>query len=158
MTIDRPSELAEFPQPLAEAVVTVLQRRGIAAEVERGGLGDGEAVVVVPAAQRDEAVAAMAANMEEIRRQARPVSGEADGERPPSRSATPEAAVLDDGEEEASRPLVSERLRQLWPLPVLLVPLLVFLGVTQVRADVALMVLIGVMVVVVALRQGRRER
>lgn len=122
----------------------------MSAEVlERGEAAE----VMVPAARRDEAVWLMASQMDEIRQR---VSDDAPLDAP---RAAPEPRPADSTADESGfQPLVSERLRRLWPVPVLLVPLLVLLGSASVPANFAVLVLIGAMVVVVALRQRRRER
>lgn len=149
ITIDQPTPVADFPPDLAEAVAATLRAHGMAAEVVEHGEA---AEVVVPAARRDEAVSLMAAQMDEIRdrlddepQRAGPEPGE-----PPPESG--------EGRETGSPPLATERLRQLWPVALLLVPLLVLLGSASVPANFAVLVLIGGMVAVVALRQRRRQR
>lgn len=150
ITIDQPTPVADFPPDLAEAVAATLRAHGMTAEVvER----DEAAEVVVPAARREEAVSLMAAQMDEIRERL--------GEDEPQRGGpgpTEPPPANGGGEEPGSAPLATERLRRLWPVPVLLVPLLVLLGSASVPANFAVLVLIGGMVAVVALRQRRRQR
>lgn len=149
ITIDQPTPVADFPPDLAEAVAATLRAHGMAAEVVEHGEA---AEVVVPAARRDEAVSLMAAQMDEIRDR---LDDRPQRDIPASTDAPAES---DDGREPGSTPLATERLRQLWPVALLLVPLLVLLGSASVPANFAVLVLIGGMVAVVALRQRRRER
>lgn len=149
ITIDQPTPVADFPPDLAEAVAATLRAHGMAADVVEHG---DAAEVVVPAARREEAVSLMAAQMDEIRDR---LDDEPRHARPARTEPSPDGS---DGQEPGSPPLATERLRQLWPVPVLLVPLLVLLGSASVPANFAVLVLIGGMVVMVALRQRRRER
>lgn len=150
ITIDQPTPVADFPPDLAEAVAATLRAHGMTAEVvERREAAE----VVVPAARREEAVSLMAAQMDEIRERL------GDGEPQGGGSAPTEPPPASGGgEEPGPPPLATERLRRLWPVPVLLVPLLVLLGSASVPANFAVLVLIGGMVAVVALRQRRRQR
>lgn len=153
ITIDQPTPLADFPPDLADAVVATLRAHGMSAEVVERGEG---VEVVVPAARRDEALSLMAAQMDEIRDRL------TEGAQDPL-PAAPEPQSPDDDTDaaESHQPLATERLRRLWLVPVVLVPLLALLGLLgsgSVPANFAVLVLIGGMVVVVALRQRRRER
>lgn len=107
----------------------------------------------MPAARRDEALALMAARMDEIRDRVR------DGEPEPAHTGQSDAhdGDADDVPAPGSRPLVTERLRQLWAVPVLLVPLLVLLGMGSLPANFAVMVVLAGMAVVLAMRQRRRR-
>lgn len=131
-------------------MAATLREHGVPADV----VGRDEAAdVVVPAARRDEALALMAARMDEIRDRVR------DGEPEPARTGQPDGhdGDADDVPAPGSRPLVTERLRQLWPVPVLLVPLLVLLGMGSLPANFAVMVVLAGMAVVLAMRQRRRR-
>lgn len=153
IAIEQPTSVADFPPRLAEAVAATLRDHGVAAEtVDRGDAAD----VVVPAARRDDALALMAARMDEIRDRAQDESPEAASEPEPGPAAP--AGAVDEAEGGRTRPLVSERLRQLWPVPVVLVPMLVLLGSASVPANYAVLLVIGGMVAVVALRQRRQRR
>jgi hypothetical protein len=113
MAIDRPTHLADFPAPLADAVAQVLRERGLPASVDRqGDLG----VVVVPAERRDEAVDVMAAQMDEIHERAHGPAAAVPG----SKEAAEELAAQ---QEPSSRPLVSERLGPLGELLVIQLPI-----------------------------------
>lgn len=110
--------------------------------------------MVVSGTRRDDAVALMAAHMDEIRERV-------DADQP--RGSAPAAAPVDEGpveepadDEPGSRRMVFERLRAMWPVPIMLVPLLVLLGFASVPANFAVIAMIGGMVAVVALRQRRR--
>lgn len=150
ITIDQPTPVADFPPDLAEAVAATLRAHGMTAEVvERAEAAE----VVVPAARREEAVSLMAAQMDEIRERVGDDEPQGGGPAP-----TEPAPGGGDSDEPGPPPLATERLRQLWPVPVLLVPLLVLLGSASVPANFAVLVLIGGMVAVVALRQRRRQR
>lgn len=153
IAIDQPTPVADFPPDLAEAVVATLRAHGMSAEVvERGE----DVEVVVSAARRDEALSLMASQMDEIRDRL----GEAQSE--PAPIAPERQRPSDDADAPAPPPpLATERLRRLWLVPVVLVPLLALLGLlgsASVPANFAVLVLIGGMVAVVALRQRRRER
>lgn len=129
-------------------MAATLRDHGLPADVvERGD----EADVVVSADRRDDAVALMASHMDEIR-------DRVDAPEPlePTLTVTPDDDVAASEDEEASRPLVFERLRRLWLVPVMLVPPLILLGFASVPANFAVIAMIGAMVGVVALRQGRR--
>lgn len=149
ITIDQPTPVADFPPDLAEAVAATLRAHGMAAEVVEHGEA---AEVVVPGARREEAVSLMAAQMDEIRDR---LDDEPQRAGPAPTEPPPESG---DEQEPGAPLLATERLRRLWPVPVLLVPLLVLLGSASVPANFAVLVLIGGMVAVVALRQRRRER
>lgn len=120
--------------------------------VGRDAGADAEAMteVVVPAARREAALATMAEHMDEIRDRMAPSAAP-----PPAPADT--AATSEADPAPGTRPLVTERLRRLWPLPVLLVPLLVLLGAGSLPANFVVLVLIGGMVAMVALRQRRRR-
>lgn len=129
-------------------MAATLRDHGLAADVvERGD----EADVVVSADRRDDAVALMASHMDEIR-------DRVDAPEPPEPTLTvsPGDDVPASEDEEASRPLVFERLRRLWLVPVMLVPPLILLGFASVPANFAVIAMIGAMAAVVALRQRRR--
>lgn len=150
--------LADFDAPVARAVVVVLRRAGVparlAGEVPPGS-ADPELTVVVPEDRRDEALAAMAAAMEEIQAE---VSRQAPA---PTAPAGPDADDEDEDEDEEGghRPLLFERLRRLGFLPVLLVPLLVVtLSQTRLPAAYAIALVVGGAAAVVAWRDGRRRR
>lgn len=153
ITIDQPTPVADFPPDLADAVVATLRAHGMSAEVVERGEG---VEVVVPATRRDEALSLMAAQMDEIRDRL------TEGAQDPLPAAPEPQASDDDADAGGSpQPLATERLRRLWLVPVVLVPLLALLGLLgsgSVPANFAVLVLIGGMVVVVALRQRRRER
>jgi|GEM_PF-3645722 len=161
MGADPRTELADFAPPLATAVASTLREHGVAAEVE----GQDSTRVLVPASQRDEAVAIMAARMEEIRgrTQRSGTGGEAVDEEPPARTRAPSSQPARDPEpravddEPATRPLLTERLRRLWPLALLLVPAVALLGQARVPLDLVPVVLIGGMALVLMLRQRRRR-
>jgi Flp pilus assembly protein TadB len=153
IAIEQPTSVADFPPRLAEAVAATLREHGVTAEVvDRGDAAD----VVVPAARRDDALALMASRMDEIRDRAHEGSPEPAADQPEQRVTT-SGGEVDEAEERGMRPLVSERLRQLWPVPVVLVPMLVLLGSASVPANYAVLIVIGGMVLVVALRQQRRR-
>lgn len=153
ITIDQPTPVADFPPDLADAVVATLRAHGMSAEVVERGEG---VEVVVSATRRDEALSLMAAQMDEIRDRL------TEGAHDPLPAAPEPQASDDDADAGGShQPLATERLRRLWLVPVVLVPLLALLGLLgsgSVPANFAVLVLIGGMVVVVALRQRRRER
>lgn len=153
IAIDQPTPVADFPPDLAEAVAATLRAHGMSAEVVEQGE---DAEVVVPAARRDEALSVMAAQMDEIRDRL----GQGPAAPAPHAAETPPPSADDDAAG-PNPPLATERLRRLWPVPVVLVPLLALLGLlgsASVPANFAVLVLIGGMVAVVALRQRRRER
>jgi hypothetical protein len=131
-------------------VAATLRDHGVAAElIDRGDAAD----VMVSAARRDDAVAVMASHMDEIRDRVDD-GGTLDAE--PSEAADEPAGSWPLEEEPGSRRMVFERLRRMWPVPVMLVPLLLLLGLASVPANFAVIAMIGGMVAVVALRQGRR--
>lgn len=113
------AQLATFDPPLASAVVAVLRRVGISATVEP--LDHDEVEVRVPAARREEALAALASRMEEVQRLARATSGNGHsgpGEQEPVGEA-------DEGED-GGPAIVMERLRRMGlGIAVVLTPLLV---------------------------------
>jgi hypothetical protein len=152
-----PVPLADFDPPVARAVIRVLRRAGVPADVHEpatAGAGEDGVTVLVPGERRDEAMAALAAGMdaiqEELRRQAPPEHG-------PGGGTAASASAPEDAEEEP--PLVFERLRRLGFLPVLLVPLLV-VTLSQIRlsAVYAFVLLVGGAAAVVAWRDRRRHR
>lgn len=153
IAIDQPTPVADFPPDLAEAVVATLRAHGMSAEVaERGE----DVEVVVPAARREEALSLMASQMDEIRDRLGAALSE------PAPAAPERQPPSDDADAPGPHPpLATERLRRLWLVPVVLVPLLALLGLlgsASVPANFAVLVLIGGMVAVVALRQRRRQR
>ncbi len=158
MGADPPTELADFTPPLAAAVARTLREHGVAAQVD----ATEPARVLVPGSQRDEAVALMAAHMEQIRARVRPedergAAGAAQAASPPSATGPTPHREPGVEAEAATRPLLTERLRRLWPLALLLIPLVGLLGPTRVPADLALLVLVGGMALVLMLRQRRRR-
>lgn len=141
---DLDTELATFEPALAAAVVQVLRRRGVPAS--EGSSAGGEAAVLVPADRREDALRVLADRMEDIHTEARG----------PALSPTQVAELHPDEDDEATRPLVFERLRGLGLLPVLLIPLLV-LTLANVRLPMAYSVVfvVGGMALVMAWRTGR---
>jgi hypothetical protein len=145
--IPSPVPLADLDPPVARAVVAVLTRAGLPAAVAVHGaaapIAD-ELTVVVPESRREEALATMAASMEDIR-------AELDHVRP--------SRVAEEDDQDEGRPLLFERLRSLGFLPVLLVPLLVVtLSQTRLAPVYAIAIIVGGGLVLVAWRDGRRKR
>lgn len=116
------AQLATFDLPLAEAVVTVLEREGITTILAPH---DGHEVEVrVPADRRDEALALLADRMEQIHQLVKEAGAAAATPLPPTEGTAPDAD--DDIDDETGRPIVMERLRRMsFGLVILLAPLLV---------------------------------
>jgi hypothetical protein len=113
-----PVELATFDPPVARAVVAVLRRAGITAEavnVDAAERAGGEATVLVPPDDREQALALVAARMEAVRQHV--LEHE--------RRAAPPAAPPEGDDHEPRRPLVLERFRRFGFVAIALVPLLV---------------------------------
>jgi hypothetical protein len=153
--------LATFDPPVAMAVVDALRRRGVpataaadalAADPAAGAL-PGEAAVLVAPERRDEALAVLAAAMEEIAAGARDPHGGVDVD---AREGAREGA---DDDADVPRPLLFERLRRFGGVALLLIPLLVLtLQVPPVSVRYAAVLLIGGLVVLVALRDRWSDR
>jgi hypothetical protein len=149
--------LATFDPPVAMAVVDALRRRGVpataaadalAADPAAGAL-PGEAAVLVAPERRDEALAVLAAAMEEI----------AAGARDPHGGVDVDAREGADDDADVPRPLLFERLRRFGGVALLLIPLLVLtLQVPPVSVRYAAVLLIGGLVVLVALRDRWSDR
>ena len=130
--------LAEFPPTLAAAVVTVLRRAGVPATLGDPVAGTSDVSVLVPGDRRGDALTALAIRMEEVREEAEAESGSG-------------ARAEDDAEEPA--PLVMERLRNLGVVAMVLTPLLIItLAAPGMPMWLAIVIYIGVLAVVVALR------
>lgn len=157
-TPDAPTEeLASFAPALAEAVAAVLSEAGVPTIL--GEAPDGELSVLVPRERRGEALAALAARMDEIQARA---TGD------PRYSSEMVSGCYEDshvtggewayGEaaESGGPPLVLDRFRSLGWVAVALVPLLI-IGLARVRlpAMVVLLLMIGSVVLVAAWRSGR---
>lgn len=145
---DTPTEeLASFDPPLAEAVAGVLLAAGV--PVTLADAPGGERSVLVPRARREEALAALAARMDEV--QALAGSGHA-ADNGPGADAVYHTEDLDDED----RTLVLDRFRSFGWVAVALVPLLVIsLSGVRLPAGVVVALVIGSVVVVSAWRTGR---
>lgn len=142
---DQAAELASFEQPLAAAVVRVLRREGVPADERRGP--DAEVTVLVPAERRADAMRVLAARMEDIRDAVEPARGPSSG------------GEVGEGDEEAARPLLFERLRRLGLLPIALIPLLIItLANVRLPMAYAAAVLVGGMALLLAWRNGRFDK
>jgi hypothetical protein len=148
-----PVELATFDPPVARAVVSVLRRAGIGADavdLDTAELAGGEATVLVPPHQRDEALHLLAGRMEAIRQHV------LEHER---RAAPPAPSVEVDDEAGPHRPLVLEQFRRFGFVAIALVPVLV-VTLANVRLPgvyVGALVLGGI-VLLTAWRNGRFDR
>lgn len=117
---------------------------------------DGQVEVRVPADERDRAFDLIAAHMEDLVAAARadaattPTAGNGQGAHAHTGWDDGGAADPEDGH---GRPLVSERLRALGFLPILLIPLMVVvLGASRLPRSWILILFVGAAVAVVALR------
>jgi hypothetical protein len=147
-----PVELASFDPPVARAVVAVLRRAGVAAEasdVDTAEAAGGEATVLVSPAQRDAALALVAARMEDVRQHV--LEHE--------RRVAPPPEVVEVDDDEPRRPLVLERFRRLGFIAIALVPALV-VTLANVRLPAAYVgaIVLGGIVLLTAWRNGRFDR
>jgi hypothetical protein len=138
---DATTHLETYSAPLALAVVEILREGGIPAWAQDpSGHRSGELAVRVPEGLRAEALAMVANRMEEIHGAA--------GAAPPTGE-----------DDEASRPIILERFRRLGFLALLLAPLLVVtLASPRLPRPLALVVLVGGMVAILAWRNRQTDR
>lgn len=154
------ADLGAFEPPTADAVVSVLRRRGCPAWADPAAGGD--SLVRVPADRREEALALVAAHMEDIAA----MSGSAE----PGPSAVPplpggrpgstwDAGDSDDPSAEKPSPIVLEQLRRFGlGLAIVLAPLLVItLAAPSLPLRYALVVFVAGLVAVTYWR-NRQDR
>lgn len=159
---DAPTEeLAAFDPPLAEAVAAVLTGAGVPAALDEAP--GGERSVLVPAARRSEALAALASRMDEVQALA---AGRPRGPAGAVGDGGEHAGAGDAGGEHAGAgdaggqpPLVLERFRSFGWVAVALVPLLV-IALARVRLPAGAMIalVVGSVVLLSAWRSGRLGR
>jgi hypothetical protein len=140
-------ELASFDPLLAEAVTAVLLQAGVPAAL--GEPAGGERTVLVPRSRREEALAMLAARMDEVQALATTGAGLPDHGRA--------VAAYDDlGDAEDDRPLVLDRFRSFGWVAVALVPLLIIsLANIRLPSGILLVLVIGSVVILSAWRTGR---
>jgi hypothetical protein len=152
--LSAPVLLATFTPDVGAAVVAVLAEHGLPAALAAQGQDapGGEVAVLVEAALRDESLAVLSAAMDDVVRRSR----EGPAGVPGGAWQDPVDAPVEPDELE-TRPLVLERLRRFGGLAMVLIPALVLtLQAPPVTRPYALVVLIGGLVLLSALRDRYR--
>ncbi len=149
--------LTAFDERTARAVVGVLRRAGIDAQLVEGGIGRGDDVdVMVPEGDREDAMRILGQRMEEV------TESVLEADRLREQRAAPPATtgpLHDPDDVHEGPPLMMERFASLRYLAVLvMVPLLVVTLAPTIRGDVRVGVAIVLLVVVAVALVVRRRR